>query len=92
MKAVKGNKVYTIDETQKKFYEESGYDILDEEGCVIAYGKGKTVPYGEYIALKKEKEALEEDNARMKDLLKEKHAEETEKPAGKSGRASKVGE
>ena len=55
MKAVKGNKVYTIDEIQKKFYEESGFDILDDDGNVIAYGKGKTVPYGEYMALKRKR-------------------------------------
>ena len=31
MRAVKGNKVYTIDETQKKFYEESGFDCRQAE-------------------------------------------------------------
>ena len=41
MKAVKGNKVYTIDEMQKNFYTDSGFDILDDEGRVIAYGRGK---------------------------------------------------
>ena len=49
MKAVKGNKVYTIDETQQKFYEESGFDILNDQGDVVAYGRGKTVPYGDYV-------------------------------------------
>ena len=59
MKAVKGNKVYTIDETQQKFYEESGFDILNDQGDVVAYGRGKTVSYGDYVGLKAKKEELE---------------------------------
>lgn len=58
MKAVKGNKVYLVDEANKKDYQDRGFDILDEDGKVIAYGRGKTVPYGDYEALKKENEAL----------------------------------
>lgn len=57
MRAVKGNKEYTIDESQTKFYQDSGFDIV-EDGKIIAYGRGKTVPYGEYVALKEENEAL----------------------------------
>ena len=45
MRATKGNKEYTIDEMQKKFYQDSGFDILNDDGEVIAYGRGKTVPY-----------------------------------------------
>lgn len=58
MKAAKGNKEYTIDETQKKGYLDSGFDILDDTGKVIAYGKGKTVAYEVYAAAKKELEEL----------------------------------
>lgn len=47
MKAVKGNKEYTIDESQQKVYQDGGYDIV-EDGAVIAYGRGKTVPYDDY--------------------------------------------
>lgn len=57
MRAVKGNKEYMIDESQTKFYQDSGFDIV-EDGKIIAYGRGKTVPYGEYIALKEENEVL----------------------------------
>ena len=32
MKAVKGNKVYDINETAQKSYQEAGFDILDEDG------------------------------------------------------------
>ena len=45
MKAVKGNKVYTIDDKVKKRYQDDGYDITDDSGNVVAYGRGKTVPY-----------------------------------------------
>ena len=59
MKAIKKNKEYTIDEVQKDFYVKSGYDIYGEDGEVIAYGKGKTIPYEDYLALKKEYEEAE---------------------------------
>lgn len=57
MQAVKGNKVYTIGETEKSRYIAMGYDITEGEK-IIAYGKGKTVPYDDYIKLKTENEAL----------------------------------
>ena len=43
MKATKGNKVYTIDETQKAMYQAQGYDITDDVGTIIEYGAGKSV-------------------------------------------------
>ncbi len=52
MIALKDNKVYTIDETQKKHYITQGFDIHDDEGNTIAYGQGKTVPYEKYAELK----------------------------------------
>lgn len=57
MTAEKGNKVYTISEAEKDAYQSQGYDIL-ENGKVIAYGKGKTVPYEHYMKLKTENEKL----------------------------------
>ena len=51
MKASKGNKVYTIDESQKNAYIKSGFDITDDEGTVIANGAGKTVSYDKYREL-----------------------------------------
>lgn len=62
MKAVKGNKQYTINESQKKFYQDSGFDIYDDEGKLIAYGRDKKVSYGEYAAVKKKLEELEKRN------------------------------
>ena len=58
MKAVSGNKEYTIDDSQKRFYQDAGFDIKDDNGLVIAYGRGKTVPYGDYETLKKENATL----------------------------------
>ena len=52
MKAVKGNKVYTITEQEKKSYISRGFDILDDNGNTVAYGSGKTVSYDEYAKVK----------------------------------------
>lgn len=57
MQAVKGNKVYTIDESLKARYIAMGYDITEGEK-VIAYGKGKTIAYDKYVAVVEENEAL----------------------------------
>ena len=32
MRAVKNNKEYSIDESQKKAYQDAGFDIYDEDG------------------------------------------------------------
>lgn len=77
MKAVKGNKVYLVDEMNKKDYQDRGFDILDDDGKVITYGRGKTVPYGEYEALKKENEALKAAAAK---------SEEPAEPEKKTGK------
>ena len=58
MRATKGNKEYTIDEAQKKHYQDAGFDILNDDGEVIAYGRGKTVPYEDYISLQEENKQL----------------------------------
>lgn len=63
MKAVKGNKVYTIDEKQKDSYRAAGFDIVSDSGEVLEYGKGKTVPYEEYASVRKELEELKENVA-----------------------------
>lgn len=60
MRAVKGNKEYMIDESQQKGYQDAGFDILDDDGVVIAYGRGKTVPYDDHTKAVKEIEKLQE--------------------------------
>lgn len=66
MKASKGNKVYTIDEVQKKYYKEQGYDILDDEGNTIEYGSGKSVSYETYRELENQLNSLKEENKKLK--------------------------
>lgn len=61
MTAEKGNKVYDIDVTQKDRYQADGYDIRDETGKIVAYGKGKTVPYEQYVKVKAELEKVKAD-------------------------------
>ena len=80
MKASKGNKVYTIDEIEKEQYKNNGYDIYNDDGEVIEYGKGKTVPYEQYAALKKKYEELKEK------------LEEPKEDAKKGKQAKKEGE
>lgn len=59
MRAVKGNREYHIEEAQKKLYQDAGFDIVGEDGEMIAYGRGKTVPYEEYKALEERCEVLQ---------------------------------
>lgn len=94
MRAVKGNKEYTIDETQKKGYQDGGFDILDDDGNVVAYGRGKTVPYDEHMKAVKEVErlqglaaGLQTENETLKAEIEALQATKAEQPKGK-----KVGE
>lgn len=58
MTAEKGNKVYTITESEKAQYEDNGFDIKDEAGNIISNGRGKTVSYEEYQKVVKELEDM----------------------------------
>ena len=60
MKAVKGNKEYIIDESQKKAYQDTGFDIMGGDGEMIAYGRGKTVPYEDHMDAVREIGRLQE--------------------------------
>ena len=64
MRAEKGNKVYTITEEQKEYYQNDGFDIFSDDGEIIAYGTGENVPYEKYAALKKENEVLKRETCR----------------------------
>lgn len=65
MRAIKGNKVYTIDEGSKANFIKEGYDILDDNGNIIAHGAGKTVSMDKYSELEEKYNSL---NARCKEL------------------------
>lgn len=65
MKAVKGNREYNIDESQQKHYQDAGFDIM-EDGKIIAHGRGKTVPYSDYMSLAAELDAAKADQEAVK--------------------------
>ncbi|SHJ52171.1 hypothetical protein SAMN02745163_02058 [Clostridium cavendishii DSM 21758] len=71
MKATKGNKVYIIGESEKKYYVAQGYDIVDDEGNIIEYGAGKTVEYKKYKEIEDKATKLEKENKKLKEELKE---------------------
>ena len=68
MKAVRANKEYTIAEQEQKRYIADGYDIVDDKGNIIAYGRGKTVPYEKYKKVLDELNALKAEKAETVDL------------------------
>lgn len=49
MKAVKGNRAYTIAEAEKEARRAEGFDIYDDEGKLVEFAKGKTIPYEEHM-------------------------------------------
>lgn len=59
MKAIKANKEYVVTEVNKAFYVKQGFDIIDDNGNLVAYGKGKTVPYDDHMQAVKEVERLQ---------------------------------
>lgn len=66
MLAVKGNREYTVSDVNQKIYQDSGYDIYGDDGKLIAYGRGKTVPYEDFVKLKAENDALKKSAASKK--------------------------
>lgn len=67
MKAKKENKVYTIDEREKKRYLEEGYDIYADDGKILEHSPKKMIKYSEYDKILKENAALK---AELEDLKK----------------------
>ncbi|MDE5802134.1 MAG: hypothetical protein K2I22_04345 [Lachnospiraceae bacterium] len=65
MRATKGNKTYTITEQEKRRYVEAGYDIQSDSGETISYGRGRTVPMEQYVALEEKYKNLDERNAEL---------------------------
>lgn len=92
MKAVKENKVYTITETDQKHYEDQGFDIYSDDGQeLIAYGRGKTVPYGDYQVLKEENEALKSRLAALESVPEEAGEQSSTEAPTKGKRGGKAG-
>lgn len=66
MKAVKENKVYTVDEVSKAEYLAQGFDIVDDDGNVIETSAKKTVPYTVYENVVAENKKLKAENSKLK--------------------------
>ena len=66
MKAIKRNKVYTVNETTKDSYLAQGYDIADDSGNVIERSPQSTVKYSEYAAVVEENKKLKAENKKLK--------------------------
>lgn len=66
MKAIKNNKVYTVDEVSKAAYLAQGFDITDDKGKIIERSPSSTVSYSEYEKVLKENEKLKAENAKLK--------------------------
>lgn len=81
MKAIKDNKVYTVDETTKASYLAAGFDIIGDDGKVIERSPSSTVSRKEYDNLLAAYEALKAEKSA------EKPAEDLpeKKGKGKSG-------
>lgn len=66
MKAIRANKVYTIDETSKSAYLAQGYDITDDKGNVLERSPAGTVSRAEYDKALAKIQKLKEENKQLK--------------------------
>lgn len=75
--AVKGNREIAItNEAEENALVKQGYDILDGNGKLLTAGRGKTVPYEQFEAVKTENDTLKAENDTLKaenDKLKAKN-------------------
>lgn len=79
MIAVKGNTEYTINDSEKDFYINKGFDILNDEGEKIADGEHKNVPFERYKELKADYEKLKAEKGETVDKTKMDELIETNK-------------
>ena len=70
MIAIKENRQYTINETDVQSFANDGYDVYDDNGNIVAYGVGKTVPYEKYMKLMEQVEALQEEIIELREQVK----------------------
>ena len=61
MVAIKDNRQYTITEADVQSFANDGYDVFDEQGNIVAYGVGKSVPYEKYMKLMEQTEKLQDE-------------------------------
>jgi cell division protein FtsB len=65
--AEKDNKVYVINETEKDYYLKRGFNVVDESGETIEYGKGNEQAIA--AELKAENEKLKAENEELKKAI-----------------------
>ena len=69
LKAVKGNKTYTISEVEKKDYLSQGFDVYDGDK-VVQYADTKVIKYNDHVEivekLKTENETLKAEIEALK--------------------------
>ena len=71
MKAIKGNKSYTVNtDEEAKTYVSRGYDIQDDNGEIKEYGLGKKISVDDYNTLKKENSKIKAENKKLKENIK----------------------
>lgn len=90
MKAVKDNKVYTVDETTKASYLAAGFDIIGDDGKVIERSPSSTVSRKEYDELLAKYDALAAEKTAtltVEDTVDAEDAEEPEKQPKKKGKS-----
>jgi len=79
VKAIKDNKEYTVTNESKQHYIDTGFDIVDDNGDIIEYGRGKTVSLEDH---NKALERIKELEVKLKASAKQesKTDKEEEKP------------
>jgi cell division protein FtsB len=65
--AEKDNKVYVINETEKDYYLKRGFNLVDESGETIEYGKGNEQTIA--AELKAENEKLKAENEELRKAI-----------------------
>lgn len=71
MKAIKGNKSYTVNtESEANTYLTQGYDVYEDNGTLKEYGVGKTVPLEKFSAVEKENAKLKAELKKLKSSSK----------------------
>ena len=80
MLAVKENREYTINDTDVQRFANEGYDVFDDNGNLIAYGKGKSVSFDKYMKVVEQTEKLQDEIIELREQIKRLEAK---KPATK---------
>lgn len=76
--AEKDNKVYVINETEKDYYLKRGFNLVDESGETIEYGKGNEQAIA--AELKAENEKLKAENEELRKAIETSEEETAEVP------------